>query len=127
MFTAFIKFSSLQEIRPGTPDGNRLLTFILSITVQIVKEFFVEDYNFLLTLGFRDDILYSDRENDYSFLHFFTWRVPTMTLSNDFLTCRFDDAGKLLSVSHGALRLPFDGFAFDLGCQGAVRKRPAGI
>ena len=40
-----------------------------------------------------------------------------MTLSNDFLTCRFDDAGKLLSVSHGALRLPFDGFAFDLGCQ----------
>lgn len=40
-----------------------------------------------------------------------------MTLSNDFLTCQFNEAGKLLSVSHGALQLPFDGLSFDFGCE----------
>ena len=40
-----------------------------------------------------------------------------ITLQNAYLTCVFDDGGKLLSVSHSGMNLPFHGLSFDFGCE----------
>lgn len=43
-----------------------------------------------------------------------------IALKNDFLTCGFDDAGKLTGLTHSGLTLPMGGLGFDFGCEEAM-------